>query len=433
MDRDRPMVSRCRYITGNTLALIVALSAAYFALTLSGTVPQELVSPKQTDFMQSFSTARLVLEGKGSQIYDFAAIGREEYLLAQPMWQQQHVSPYLYPPTLAVLLAPMAALPYTVAYLVWLLLSCTILVAVLYELELFASLSPRQAFVARFAALASLPVLDCLMLGQLGILLLGSAVLALVSLRAQRQVGAGLALSVTVLKPQYCLVLVLFLSFRQLWRSLIVFISTGAILLLFPVLLFGSQIYGSYLHEGALVEGWQGRTGHIFYDHMWINPSTYVAQSNQSMSGLAQGFLTPDAAGAATVILSALVLAGACWTAWRSPNLEVAFAIAVLAGLTVSPHTLVYDLTFLLLPAAVLLRGASVGRLLGVFVLAYAGVVAGYVLAFNSPLHLSVPIMLVMGLWLYRIGGRHSQPDTEAEVGRATRHHQVLQDSLANE
>jgi Glycosyltransferase family 87 len=404
IDRDTPTVSRRRYTLGNTVALMVALSIAYFVLTLSGTVPQELVNPKQTDFMQSFSTARLVLEGKGGQIYDFAAIGQEEYLLAQPMWQRQHVSPYLYPPTLALLLAPIAVLPYDVAYLLWLLVSCTILVAALYELEQYARLSPRQAFLARFAALASLPVLDCLMLGQLSILLLGIVVLALAYLRRQRQVAAGLALSVTVLKPQYCLMLVLFLAFRGQWRSLLVFFGAGTMLLLFPLVKFGSQIYGSYLREGALIQGWQGRTDHIFYDHMWVNPSTYAPQSNESFSGLAQGFLSPEPAAVTALILSALVLMAACWTARRSPDLDVAFAIAVVAGLVVSPHTLVYDLTLLLLPAAVLLRAPSARQALLVFVLVYVGVAAGYVLAFSSPLHLTVPIMVAIGWWLYRTG-----------------------------
>jgi Glycosyltransferase family 87 len=399
---DHPMVGRFRYVVGNTMALVIALTVAYFALTWSGTVPQELISPKQTDLMQYFSAARLVLEGHGSHIYSFAAVGREEYLLAHPMWQPHHVSPYLYPPALVVLLAPMALLPYLVAYLTWMVVTCVILVAAMYELEKYARLTPRQAFIARFAALASLPVLDCLMLGQLGVLLLGSAVLAFTCLRRQHQMAAGLALSVAVLKPQYCLPLVLLLIFRRQWTAMVAFAVSAAVLLLFPLPLLGSGIYRSYLHAGAVVTGWQGQTKNIFYDHMWINPATYAPDSNHSISGFAQALLPPFGAGALTVVLSALVLAAVAWTAWRSESVEGPFAIAVLAGMLVSPHTLVYDLTLLLLPAAVLLHGAAIGRLFGVFFLVYVGVAASFILAYWSPVHLSVPVFLLLGAWLYR-------------------------------
>jgi hypothetical protein len=76
--------------------------------------------------------------------------------------------------------------------------------------------------------------------------------------------------------------------------------------------------------------------------------------------------------------------------------------MALVVALLISPHTLAYDLTLLLIPAAVALRyrQASTRVLLGILTAGYLMVTAGYRLVFYLPVQLSVIAMLLLLAWL---------------------------------
>jgi len=80
------------------------------------------------------------------------------------------VLPFLYPPFVAVALAPLAALPYALAFLFWLALNCMLYFTVSYALERYAGLTGRRAFLVRLGSVCSLPVFMALGLGQVSIL-----------------------------------------------------------------------------------------------------------------------------------------------------------------------------------------------------------------------------------------------------------------------
>jgi|SRR5947209_8670801 len=80
-------------------------------------------------------------------------------------------------------------------------------------------------------------------------------------------------------------------------------------------------------------------------------------------------------------------------TAIRSDRIEESFAVAIIAGLLISPHTQAYDLTVILLPAAVLIRLAGRAEVMALACVIYVGTAVGFAVGYLTPVH-PVPIVL---------------------------------------
>src|SRR5437879_3057215 len=110
--------------------------------------------------------------------------GRDLYA-AHP---EQHFDFYKYSPTFAVLFAPLAYLPFALAFLCWSLLNGLLLWYALDRL-----LPEREATVA--LALLYLEVLLALQYGQSNALVAALMILAFVAFEGRRQVGAALSIT----------------------------------------------------------------------------------------------------------------------------------------------------------------------------------------------------------------------------------------------
>jgi hypothetical protein len=130
----------------------------------------------------------------------------------------------------------------------------------------------------------------------------------------------------------------------------------------------------------------------------------YAAQWNHSMAGFTELLLQPGAAELTTVIVDAGLLLILAWCALAASSIDLPLGMAVIVATLISPHTLAYDLTLLLIPVAVALRYRYRSRRLLVAVLAggYLLIPVGYRLVFLLPFQLSVVAMLVLLAWLVR-------------------------------
>ena len=169
------------------------------------------------------------------------------------------------------------------------------------------------------------------------------------------------------------------------------FTAAAALLALLPLPLVGFSAYRDFFRLAAQDSTWQGKIAPVHYQGWVVITPAYVPKPNQSWAGLVEGIAgknVPLIGALVAVTLVALVL-----IALRARDIDEALAAAVLAGLLVSPHAQAYDLTILLLPAAVLIRSAGWPEVTTLAFVIYAGTAVGVAVGYLTPVH-PVPIML---------------------------------------
>ena len=173
-------------------------------------------TPLGPDFLQFYTGAKLFIEGRADQLYDFQLqIETQSEILHSP---QEYLHPYIYPPLLAWGLQPLAHFDYRVAFLIWSIGGLLILWSVG---KLF-----RFGF---WFALGWFPIFATLSYGQNSFLSLG--VVALIGwLWVQRGALflAGFSTGLLLYKPQLFVAFVpIFLILKE-WRILQGMVVSGA-------------------------------------------------------------------------------------------------------------------------------------------------------------------------------------------------------------
>lgn len=378
------------YVLGTGLSLGLLLGILYGALLSAG------LSMKGQDFLFLYTPARILMAGHAAQLYDYHTVAHMEAVVVAPLKMARGGMPNVYPPYIAPLMVPLALLPYNAAYFLWLAFNAVLLLLSLRALETYAGIRGKAAVVARFAVFLFLPVLVALLQGQTTIVVLAGWTLAFVALRGGSETVAGLALSVTLIKPQYALPWLIVLVLTRRWRALSAVTLVACLLIVLAVATAGLSIIPSYVH--SLLQTGDGRHEFALFD-------------DTANRGLAAFFnlLLPAWPARITTVLSGLcALLLLCRQALRDRALDLSLGLAVVVALLVSPHVLIHDLTLLLIPFAVALRyrhSAQTYAGLGVLYIAIAG---GFLLAFHVRFQLPTLAMAALALWLFRIGSRHS-------------------------
>jgi hypothetical protein len=380
-----------RLAAAAAFAVCLGLLGAY-ALTLGSGV----ISPRQSDFITYFSAGKLVLAGKGRLMYDFSALARLERGVVHPYTLRYGVLPYVYPPYFALAIAPLSRLPLDQAYAAWLAISAAILSCFLWATSRYAGLTRAQTWLYAAATASFVPTFMCLVHGQTSIALLGLLTLALFSLRRDRQVPAGVALGLALVKPPLVLPLVLFLVVSGRRRALGAFFGTAAMLTLLPLPAFGWSVNAGYLHVLRLAAGWTTQFG-------------YSPELSISLSGLTGALLPRSAATVSTLALDIACLALVMVAARRGGPIELSFALAVLCGLLISPHVLVHDVVIAYLPVAAALanRRRAAVPLSGALAACYVVMLLGFATVSHLHLQLAALGIVILFWWLADAAGIH--------------------------
>jgi hypothetical protein len=340
---------RSRLILG--VAALIALASLPFAVfgvaQLAHTVRRQIGGPGEvTDFLAIYSGGRLFLTD-ASHLYSAQTIVRLEQDLSGGSAFDR---PFSFLPLAAVLLAPVAALDYGVAYLVWL---CVGLVCIGLAAYLLAPRFGRRhgwLFWPLILALF-LPVQFGLVMGQTSAVgLLGFAVFARF-IAHQRWAGAALGLSPFSWKPQLAVPIVLGLGLARRWWTLAVLVGV-------PLLI----TVGVLIYAGpGLIQDYRAASG-----EMWrlVAARTWYEFSGQTIFSMFQFiFGTGELALALTIGVGALVYAAvaALWWGGLAGDSRRALQLAVLpvVGVLAAPHALVYELTTWLATAWLLLEYAE--------------------------------------------------------------------------
>jgi hypothetical protein len=304
--------------------------------------------PLRTDYLAMLAGARVL--GAGGCLYCHAAQVHAEAVLLGV--RGAAFDPFLETPLVALAYRPLAALPASAGFALFVVCSlcCTAAAGVLLwrRVGLAAQGTAGAALLA--LTLISLPAAWNYHLGQVDGLLVLPLVGGAVLLGSRRPLAAGLLLSLTLLKPQIAWLVPIALLAAGEWRAVVGMVIGVACWGGASVWLVGPEGIGQWLS----LLGTQGPA---------VATSVGVPGAFAGVGGNGLGFAV--AAGLAAV---------ACvWLVWRRRWLAgrplYALALGVAASLLLAPHVYAYDLIALALPLAVLGRRTPAAALVAALLL----------------------------------------------------------------
>ena len=333
LDRDRILA------WSGILLVLEALFLGFLVLWDHG-VFVRIDPPVSTDFVSFYAAGKLALAGTPALAYDRAAHAAAEIAATQPRSPYQF---FFYPPVFLLLCAPLALLPYMVAFLsfeaatlaVWMLVMKRIL-----EARGWAWCLPVLAYPAVFWTLG---------LGQNSFLtaaLIGGVTLVI----DRRPAVAGMLLGLLCYKPHLALLAPVALAAGGRWHAFAAAAASVAALVALSVALFGTDSWSAYLTAIP--------SSQAVYENGDVDLSGFVTPY-----GAARVFgAAPNLAWLVQGIATALA-AVAVASIWRRNPGQAVRSAALVSGILISiPLALVYDLLLLTVAMGWLVRA---GRLTG--------------------------------------------------------------------
>ena len=262
------------------------------------------------DFVYFYGIGQLANEHSAAKLYDYASqlkIFNEIEPLRDGVW-----GPSPYPPFVALFFAPIARLPFRVAYLLWFGISLA-----LFLFGIRAAVKgtfPKERLKGSLAfcfALAYPPFLmNTLMNGQLASVAVFCVGLAIALERRSKPILSGLALSVLTYKPTLLILLLPMLLLTRRFKALVGFVTGAAILVLVSTAFMGVQVwpvYTDFLRRFSKLSQTGGRSALLRWQFVDLNSLSYAVLGGRSRAGLIflLGVTTIVAVWLATLLLKA--------------------------------------------------------------------------------------------------------------------------------
>ena len=289
--------------------------------------------PVYSDFTDAWVVGAQALRGEAAPLYDPAEFVKIQAALLGP--REFFYPNWPYPPIFLLILAPLGALPYFDAFVVWdvvTLLGCIIVVYLIIRQR------PAIALV-----LASPYTVWNFLAGQNGFLtawLLGAALVSL----ERRPLLAGVFIGCLTYKPQFGVLFPVALAASNQWRAFASAAATAALLASASIAAFGSGAWFAFPRELAVQSGL----------NLFADPD-----SNWGLLQTVYG-LVRDLNGGATLAwfaqgVTTVGLAVIVWFVWRS---QVAYPLKAAAlsaaALGTTPYAFAYDMAAIAIPVAFL-------------------------------------------------------------------------------
>ena len=296
------------------------MAAGYLALLVIRVVRLTLADPPvHSDFHALWSYARIAMQDGALAVYDPQHLAQAEIALGRDPMRPAPL-PFAYPPPFLLLVWPLGWMGYATGYLVWILATLTLLLAVLPRARWLVLLAPATAATVYF--------------GQSGFLF---AALLIGGLRASfggagLQILGGVVLGVAACKPQLGLLVPVALLAMRAWRTMAAACLTVAALVGLTAWLFGAAIWPTWL---AVLPDYSRRFDVEMTAYWYLVPTV-----EGSLRLLGYG------AGVAKLVQAAVALPVvlAVWQSFRRGGDAIALGVLCIGTFLVTPHAFVYDL-----------------------------------------------------------------------------------------
>ena len=226
-------------IDPNRVALSLAFAFVALALVLDVAIRNDPIS---VDFHTYLAAAQVGLHDGWSHVYDQGMVALQQKELVP----QQVAQPFISPPTVALVTAPLAGLPFGVAYTVW---AFAIFAAFALALAWAGVSHGWSRWIGVFGALTPWFVMHAVNVGQVVPLVAAGSVVAWRLLRDRREVLAGLALVAILLKPNTAALVPLALLFAWRLRAFGAWIAGTLVVAVAVLLTVGADGLSSYIAQ----------------------------------------------------------------------------------------------------------------------------------------------------------------------------------------
>lgn len=346
---------------------------AYFLSTV--VIGFEMAAEQPNDYLSFWSAGELVLNGRVDEVYDRTAHHEQSEMITgdRPL----DSLPFLLPPTFLFVSVAVA----WVGFLPGMALLTTLGVLAV-SWPVWRSARQRLAVVL---ALAAPTTLMNTQLGQLGLLFAGASMTALLDHR-RHPWRSGVALAILSIKPQLGIGIGLALLAARAWRALFAGVVCSSGLVVWSVVLFGSNRWNEFV-DGL------SRVGPLVEEAGWGNQGVYALLTSQGVS--------PAVASVVQILLVLVVGVPVLRNVSRKGLNEIAIAMVLCMSVLVSPRAYAYDYQ-VLAPAAVLLvinrdglrRSESITRRA-----ILSSIMLGFIALYGFP---TMPAAALTLLWLSR-------------------------------
>ncbi len=277
------------------------------------------------DFLAFYRAGDLAKGGQVDLVYD-------PLVFTQPFSELNLGLLFLNPPHALLIFEPLAFLPYQMARVVVLLANLIAVYGIVRVANLRLGFSP---FVFTFLVYGSYSSLVLLQISPIVIFLIVYALVNSVS----RPVLSGLALAVATIKPQFGLLIPLFLLAQKDWRTFWIAAVVTTAFIILSILRFGWPVWADYI--STFTSG----SGSSHFNQVYIGMIT-VGQS------LGKLWLSNDCRVGAQILVLVLC-GGGIWYAARTLSRKFAVPVCLMAMAAASPSFLFYD--WLIISASLLL------------------------------------------------------------------------------
>lgn len=385
LSRGLALLREARWLTGRRAALyggvLALVPAAYLAAIAARIYGPPHRPVEDIDFLSFYAASALALAGDPAGAWVV-----ERHAAAQVALVQGGYFAFFYPPTYLLLCLPLALLPFTQAFTLWMIAGWGVVVAALSRWH--AAPWPTVAAIALLAPAAVQNIAN----GQNGYVT--TALIATAGLALDRRPWvAGFLFVALAVKPQLGLLVVPALVAARRWEVLGAGCIAGAALVGASVAALGWSPWRAFL-EGLMMAGGALQSGSVPH---WQMQSIYGALRAAGVGASAAWLVQ----GSATVVVTVLVVVALR----RRPGGRAEVATVASGAPLVTPFILSYDLVFLLVPLAWLLAEARredflpwerVG-LLAILVLPGASIAAGLAVQLSlGPIAPALALALVL-------------------------------------
>ncbi len=354
------------------ILFLFAYAAGVVLVAVSGQTGGEA---RQVDFAALWGAGRLALAGDAVAAFDQVALRAAQSLPADAKEGELF---WLYPPGMALILAPFGTLPYWAAWLVFGVISISAFWATLSRFAAPVPIGPQMLIAAPI-------VIISLQLGQLGLLWTAGLCLALRALASGNALAAGLIVGALSLKPQ--LGLLLPVALIALWRwDVVAWACLGAVLVHgLPTLVTGVEYWAAFLDRigaiSASMEG--GGTPH----RLMVSPYAFFRFSGA-------GHLS---AYVLQWILTVSIATGVAYLWSRRPgSANLAVGALMVAMPVATPYAYYYEMVLVVAGAVFLLRGGYGARIAQAILLAAALLGPLLLFVWTEAAPLFAPLLLIL-------------------------------------
>jgi hypothetical protein len=298
------------------------------------------------DFVLYYSGAKIVNDGKGTQLFDLAV--QRDYQKGFGGGEKRSDLPFNHPPYELLPLLPLANFSFPVAHALWTAISILLLAIALARLFPFVEASNRVLFA--FMVPAFFPTITALKMGQDSGFTVLLMVETFVSLKHKRYAIAGGLLALGLYKPQFVLPLLGILFMHGRWMSIFGFLFVGLLLTAISLAMVGLDgLMGLATLWLPMIN-----RGHVVWPELMTN-----------LRGLIYIVLHPagltEATNVLALVFSVITYVTTLWlwprsAAEKNELFDLRFAAAVIMTALVSFHSYSYDGTLLVIPLVIMLN-----------------------------------------------------------------------------